>query len=36
MCNQVGVAVSGTTLEILRRHKLDRDSMVKTILGSLD
>lgn len=27
---------SGTNLEILRRHKLDRDSVVKTILGSLD
>ena len=36
MGDQVGVAVSGTNLEILRRHKLDRDSVVKAILGSLD
>lgn len=27
---------SGTNLEILRCHKLDRDSVVKTILGRLD
>jgi hypothetical protein len=36
MCDQVGVAVSGTNLEILRRNKINRDVVLKTILGSLD